>query len=162
MRALATSGGAPRRRPWVVAAGVALALTMSAVSLAGCTSARNSLGTRDSACFRALPEARSAVGPVAVFAGVRSLQASALVKEVESTPHASRTIPPALTAVEHAATCLVAFKGSFAVDRVSRGWAPLPGPYQGAVVVVRFSNVKLVMTVLLPRLPRALEFSDLH
>jgi hypothetical protein len=84
------------------------------------------------------------------------------VKTVESMPDASKTVPEALSAVSHEATCLVAFKGAFTADDVTNPWEPLPGPYRGAIVVVRYSNVRVVMTVLLPRLPRGLNFSDLH
>jgi len=154
--------GRGRRRTLATGVALVLALALSASGLAGCTSARNGLGTHDSSCFRALPAARAAVGTAAIFAGVRSLPASALVKAVEAMPHASQAVPPALTAVLPEGMCLVAFKGNFAVDRVPSPWAPLPGPYRGAVVVVRFSNVKLVTTVLVPRLPRSIYFSDLH
>jgi hypothetical protein len=54
----------------------------------------------------------------------------------------------------------VAFRGRFSLSSVSRGWAPMPGPYRDAIVVVRQSNSDLVATVLFRRLPRAISFFE--
>jgi hypothetical protein len=57
--------------------------------------------------------------------------------------------------------CLVAFGGTFRLATATRGWAPAPGPYRNAIVVVRQSTGKVVATVLFGRLPRGIHFFEL-
>jgi predicted small secreted protein len=137
-----------------------LALLLAGTSLASCTAARNGLGTDVSQCFRVLPAARAAAGTSSKFDGVRSLQAGALLRAVSAASDQGRPpAPPArLAAVAHASSCLVAFRGTFRLAGVTHGWAPAPGPYLNAIVVVRQSNGDLVATVLFRRLPRGIRF----
>jgi hypothetical protein len=139
-----------------------LVLALGCTTLEGCTAARNGLGTHVSLCFRFLPEAHAAAGASSRFAGVRSLSGGALVAAIAREAHTGPTpTPPALlVAVTHEATCLVAFRGRFSLSSVSDGWAPMPGPYRNAIVVVRQSNSDIVATVLLRRLPRAIPFFE--
>jgi hypothetical protein len=139
---------------------LALALALAATTFAGCTSARNSLGTRVSSCFRVLPEARAAAGASATFDGVRSLSGAELLTAISEAPHNSPpSAPPVvLTAATRLSTCLVAFEGRFSLSSVSRGWAPQPGPYMNAIVVIRQTSGDVVATVLFRRFPRSIRF----
>ena len=65
-----------RRMRWTVAA-VALGVAMS-VATAGCTAARNTLGTSASRCFRSLPAANDAVHDRGQLVGVRYVKAGSL------------------------------------------------------------------------------------
>jgi hypothetical protein len=135
-----------------------LALGLAAIAMTGCTAARNGLGTHVSSCFRVLPAAQAAAGTSATFDGVRLLPGDALIRTVSDVTKGRPALPDHLTDVSHEATCLVAFRGAFSLASVSRGWAPAPGPYVDAIVVMRQSSGDLVATVLLRRLPRAIRF----
>jgi hypothetical protein len=137
---------------------VVAAIALMGTALAGCTSARNGLGTHDSLCFRVLPEARAAVGRSADFSGVRALPGSDLVKAIESLRSTHGTPPDALMDVAHQTTCLVAYGGGFTVAGVSQGWAAEAGPYRAAVVVMGLSDDKVVATVLFRTVPHSIEF----
>ncbi len=95
------------------------ALVVLAGTLGGCTSARNGLGTHDSACFRVLPEALAAVHRHGHLVGERYLPPRALILNL---PNA--VAPDALQDASKVATCLVAFTGHFKASAVERGWAP--------------------------------------
>lgn len=131
-------------------------------TLAGCTAARNGLGTTDSLCFHVLPEARGAIGKSASFAGVRLLPIGDVLKAIElrAIEHSRHGTPPPLSLVraEHERDCLVAFRGDFSLAHTRLGWAARPGPYRAAIVVVRPSNDKVVVTILLRRVPGSIEF----
>jgi hypothetical protein len=138
-----------------------LAVGVASTMLTGCTAARNGLGTRASSCFRVLPEAHAAAGLSSTFDGVLSASPVVLVKAVRHESHGPPPVSPAVLVQDsHETTCLVAFRGTFRLSRVTRGWAPGPGPYRRAVVVVRQSNAALLATVLFHRLPRTMRFSD--
>jgi len=127
-----------------------LALGLSgSLATAGCTSVHNVLGTRDSACFRVIPEARGAVGPAAKFAGVRAVSADFLLREAR---HRRVKAPATLEAAVHKPTCLVAFTGRFQTASVQLPWVPRPGPYRDAIVVLLQRTGRVIATVLLPRL----------
>jgi hypothetical protein len=142
--------------------GLVLVLGLASTTLTACTAARNGLGTRASSCFRVLPEARAAAGKHSRFDGVLSTSAAVLVKAISNEPHIGPPpVPPApLAAVSHETTCLVRFLGSFSLSTVLRGWAPGPGPYWNAIVVVRQPTAALVATVLFRRIPPSIRFSD--
>ena len=137
---------------------ILLALVLAAIAMAGCTAARNGLGTHASSCFRVLPAAQAAAGTSARFDGVRLLPGAALIRTVSDVAKGRPGLPEHLQEVSHQATCLVAFRGTFSLSSVSRGWSPAPGPYPNAIVVMRQSSGDLVATVLLRRLPRAIGF----
>jgi hypothetical protein len=138
-------------------AAVALCALVGGSALAGCTAARNVLGTTDSLCFHTLPEARDAVGSRAVFAGVRFLAVNDVVRAIE---HSRLHLKPpvSLLTMKHKRACLVAFRGEFSLARSRLGWAPRPGPYKGAVVVVSPSDNKVIATILFRRVPSSIEF----
>jgi hypothetical protein len=146
---LAPSRRAPRR----LLAPLAALLALTGL-LGGCTASRNALGTHDSACFRVLPEALAAVHDHGHFAGERYLPPKALIVELHHV-----AIPDALTDAAKVATCLVAFTGRFTASEVKDGWAPSGGPGRIAIVVVRQSDLVLVATVVLGRIPPRLVFA---
>jgi len=136
-------------------------LGLGCTGLAGCTAARNGLGTHVSLCFRVLPEAQAAVGKSSRFAGVLSVPGGVLTAAIaHQQPNGPPPAPAPLAAVSHKATCLVAFRGTFSLSGVRHGWAPFAGPYLNAIVVVLQSNSELVATVLVHRLPRVLAFFE--
>ncbi len=145
----------PRRFAAITA--IALGAVVGGSALAGCTAARNVLGTTDSLCFHTLPEARSAVGSRAFFAGVRLLPVDDVVRAIERSRSYPKA-PASLVRIEHKRACLVAFRGEFTLARSRLGWAPRPGPYKGAVVVVSPSDNKVIATILFRRVPSSIEF----
>jgi hypothetical protein len=122
-------------------------------ALAGCSSARNLLGHPEGRCFRVLPQARRAVGSVPSFSGVRYLPAGQLVADIKRARQHGVKVPDALGDVASRPTCLVSFKGHFALSAVEKGWAPLPGPYLFAVVVTSQQAGTVVGTVLFHKIP---------
>lgn len=141
----------PKLRKALVASVAAVA---AAAALTGCTASRNGLSTHDSVCFRVYPEAFAAVHRHGHFAGERYLAPRDLTVELHHV-----VIPDAVQAAAKVATCLVAFTGHFTVLNVERGWAPESGPDRIAIVVIRQSNLALVATVVLGRIPPRLVFA---
>lgn len=139
---------APRARSAVIAV---LLCAVASVS-AACTSGGSVLGTRDSACFRVLPTARRDVGPTPKFAGVRHLPSGVLLADLRRHHQQAGTVPSSLEK-NRSAACLVAFRGSFTPDDVSRSWTPHAGPYRVAIVIVDESNDRILATVLLHSTP---------
>jgi hypothetical protein len=130
------------------------AVVVLAGLLAGCTASRNALGTRDSACFRVLPEALAAVHDHGHLAGERYLAPKALIVELRHV-----AVPDALSDASKVATCLVAFTGHYTAGDVERGWAPRGQKGQIAIVVIRQSDLVLLATVVLGRIPPRLIFA---
>lgn len=133
--------------------GILLALVAAALVLSSCTSVRNSLGTRTGVCFRVLPEARGAVGPSARFNGVRAIPPSQLLAAYEHAVKEHVSVPDGLADNLRKATCLVAFRGSFRLSGVKKGWAPEGGPYHAAIVVLLQSDGEVVVTGLFKKVP---------
>lgn len=136
-------------------AGAAIAALAVVVGAAGgCTSPRNVLGPRESACFRVIPAAVRAVGGGARLRGVRDLSPRVLLsarRHRRGVPPAA--LPPGLRRDRARALCLVGFSGHFAVASVERGFAPWPGPWGFAVVVADPTTGGVVATVLFRRSP---------
>jgi len=134
---------------------VALAAVVTLTGLVGgCTTARNGLGTHDSACFRVYPEASAAVHGHGRFAGERYLPPRALIIELHGV-----VVPDALQDASRVATCLVAFTGRFTVSDVAQGWAPFATAGRMAIVIVRQRDLVLLATVVLNRIPPRLVFA---
>jgi len=133
---------------WRKSSVVAALLLGLATAATACTSGGAILGTRDSSCFRVLPSARRDVGSAPRFAGVRHLPPGVLIEYVKHGHVPVGTVPDRLLDAPGAA-CLVAFRGSFTPAQVRLGWAPLPGPYRAAIVVVEESSDRVLATVLL-------------
>jgi hypothetical protein len=144
-----------------------LALVLALVPLlgAGCTAARNGLGTNISSCFRVLPTAKgTAEGgsrrPV-TFVGLQWIGTDRLVHGVAKPGSGGPPPPPSLEPEHRLGVCAVAYRGVFSASSVTRPWVPGAGPYRIAIVVVRQSNNRVLATVLLARVPRGLHFAGL-
>lgn len=135
------------RRSRLAVRGIVVAAALIAVtSLAGCSSARSSLGTVDGGCFLALPAASAAVhhrGRLlgADLVGVGSLRHRPLIYRT-----ATEAPGPKVRQV-----CLVAFGGSFTSGTVERPAGHVAGRL--AVVVVEYPHSRLLGTVVLSRAP---------
>jgi hypothetical protein len=127
-----------------------IALSLGLAGLSGCTSARNTLGTNSSLCFRALAVARDAVHNKGQFAGVRLVRVAALVHNSNLRQELVARSGGQLRDV-----CLVSYRGQFRLDQVDRpmGRAPKSGTGRFAIVAVSVPRNKLIATVVLGREP---------
>jgi hypothetical protein len=127
---------------------VVVALGLSA--LTGCTSARDTLGTNSSPCFSALALAKDAVHGHGMFAGVRLVSESSLVK----LHHVDAVIKQRST-TRLRNVCLVAYRGDFRPSQVMRaaGKVPASGVGHFAVVVISTPQNKLLATFVLEKEP---------
>lgn len=132
-----------RRRPAVDAV---VALLIATSLLAGCTAARNSLGTEDSACYVTLPAAVRAVHGAGHLAGVR-LESVRSLRRPAPVVYAVSTAP----GLRVRQVCLVAFHGRFRAAAVARPHGAPSGRL--AVVVLEYPDSRLLGTVLLVRPP---------
>ncbi len=142
------SSGAPRHRRSGLArrGAVVAAVVVAATSLAGCSSARSSLGTVDGGCFVALPTASAAVHRHGQLLGAELVTVDAL----RSRPLVYRTAVGA-PGPKVRQVCLVAFGGSFTTRTVERPAGHAEGRL--AVAVVEYPRSRLLGTVLLSRPP---------
>ena len=130
------TAGAGRRG--AVAAVVAVCL--SAATLAGCTSARDALGTNSSQCFEALAIAGNAVHLRGTFAGVRLVSLTSFGKAASLRARAGPSVHD---------VCVVSYRGTFRFDQVERplGQEPLDGVGFYAIVIVSNPQDHLLATV---------------
>jgi hypothetical protein len=131
---------------WRRLAGGVVGLALLATVLAGCTSARSSLGTSDSSCFSTLPTASHAVGGHGHFLGVRLFT---LTQLHTMAPHLYADLQAAHASAAH--LCVSAYKGSFTSSDVSKPIGSASGAL--ATVVVNAADRKLLATVVFTRLP---------
>ena len=124
------------QRGALAAASLLVALAVGAA----CAAPRNTLGTRASACFRALPTAKAAVHHKGRLVGVRRVAR----KDVE---HA---FPNAALGSGHD-YCIVGFSGPYGTADVDRPAGEAGGRY--AVVVVTARGTTALQTFLSDRLP---------
>lgn len=153
MRPLPVTRSRPRRgrrRRGAVTLTVGVLL---AVVLAGCTSARDTLGTNASQCFEALPVAHDAVHGRGTFAGVRLVSLSSFSGDVRLQPYLSER-----TAAKVHAVCVISYRGTFTTGDVEKplGLPPPGGVGHYAIVVVSKPQGRLVGTVV--RLTQPLRF----
>jgi len=134
------------------AAGTASGALAVAV-LAGCTTARSSLGTSDSSCYLALPTATKAIGSHGHLLGVQKFSLSALRKKA---PHLLHDL--ATTASGSETVCIVAFTGNFTTGSVSEPRGRSSG-HLAAVVSTTPGN-HLLGTVIFTKAP--LHFGHSH
>ena len=123
-----------------------VSMAMAAALMAGCTTARNDLGTSDSSCYIALPAAARAVGSHGRLIGVHLSTLGALRRQ---TPGLFDALPD-----KHATSqriCTVAFMGSFTSTAVSKPAGRSSGTV--AVVVSTFPSNALIGTVIADRPP---------
>jgi hypothetical protein len=144
-----TRGGTIRQRWAAGAAGCALVAGV----LAGCTTARSSLGTSDSSCYLALPTATKAVGSHGHLFGVQKFSLSALRKNAPHLLHDLATNAPGSETV-----CIIAFTGKFTAGSVSEPRGRASGHL--AVVVSTTPGNHLVGTVIFTKAP--LHFGHSH
>ncbi len=125
------------------------------VSLAGCTSARDTLGTTASSCFDALALAGNAVHQRGTFAGVWLVSFETFGSDVHMRRELSTLFGPKVHNV-----CAVSYRGTFDADQVERllGRPPAGGVGHFAIVIVSKPQNKLLGTVL--RLTQPLRFLD--
>ena len=121
-------------------------LAMAAGLLAGCTSARNDLGTSDSSCYIALPAAARAVGSHGRLIGVHLSTLAALHRQTPGLFDALPNEPPTSQRI-----CTVSFMGSFTSTTVSKPVGRASGTV--AVVVSTFPSNALLGTVITDRPP---------
>jgi hypothetical protein len=137
------------RRLKVGLAGCVLAASL----LAGCTSARSSLGTTDASCYQALPTATNAVQSHGRLIGLHLFT----LKELKSkAPHLYRFIVARVKAPQP--VCVVGFTGKFTSAKVSKPLGRSSGEL--AVVVSTSPGNKLLATVIFSHAP--LKFGHSH
>ncbi len=129
----------------------ALAALLTAGALAaGCASPRNALGTRASECFKSIPVAWHAIHGQGRFGGVRFIGARALVRFLGRLTPPVGSLPREVLEAR-GGLCVVSFSGRFDAWKVERG---VPRGARGdrlAMVAVRASDERLLVTVLLTR-----------
>ena len=114
--------------------------------LAGCVSARDTLGTNSSPCFRALPVAKGAVEGRGTFTGVRLLSASTVAKHKHLYADLTQRSEGTLHDV-----CVVSYRGEFDQRQVKSvlGKSPAGGTGHFAIVFVSRTTNKLLGTFVL-------------
>jgi hypothetical protein len=126
------------------------------IAVSSCTSARNTLGTHVSACFRVLPEAEQAVGDEGQYKGVHFEPVRNLLLDLhkQHLGAAADNPPASIERAEHFPVCLVEYEGAYLLTLLEDGWSP-SGAFTGsyAIVVIRQSNSQVVATVLLQHEP---------
>jgi hypothetical protein len=128
--------------------GLVLMVLAAAGGLAGCTSARNTLGTPVNACYQALPVAAAAVHHRGHFAGVVLLGRRAL--------RSDRRVGAVLTDIGGSlprSVCVVSFHGRFAAGDVERPIGTSVANGRWALVLVALPSKDLVGTVVSRRPP---------
>lgn len=138
-----------RRTRWLLA--VSAVCTGSFV-LAGCTAARNTLGTSSSVCYQALPAAKQAVEGRGKFLGIRLVPRSLLAERRHR--HLRQVLELRAGATVNQ-VCLAAYEGSFSQADVERplGAPPPGGVGRVAVVVVSSPGNRVLGTFVLDRRP---------
>ena len=126
----------------------AMALVMMCVlvlTLARCTSARDTLGTTASPCFEALAIGADAVHDNGSFAGVHLLTLSTAAHDL----HMQRTLLARFGPSVHN-VCVVSYRGTFDVAHVARPLGPPPpgGVGHYAIVIVSKPQNQLLGTVI--------------
>jgi hypothetical protein len=142
--------GSEHRGGWAVTFTICVLVAMV---VAGCTSARDTLGTNASSCFEALPVAHTAVHGRGTFAGVRLVSLSSFSADV----HLQQYLAEGTEARVHD-VCVVSYRGTFATHEVEKPLGPAPpgGVGHYAIVIVSKPQGHLVGTVV--RLTQPLRF----
>lgn len=130
-----------------------VATTLALCLLAGCTSARNSLGTSDSSCYLALPSAKHAVGPRSTFIGVHQLTLSSLRRKEPRLFGFLTGVKPTSQRI-----CVIEFGGSFTHASVEKPLGRSSGRL--AVVISEAPSNYLLGTVIFHHPP--LDFAHPH
>lgn len=128
-------------------------VTLAVCLLAGCTSARNSLGTSDSSCYLALPSAKQAAGPHSKFIGVHQFTLSSLHRKDPRLFDFLTGVKPTSQRV-----CIIEFSGSFTHASVQKPLGKSSGRL--AVVISEAPSNHLLGTVIFHHPP--LDFAHPH
>ncbi|MDE3085819.1 MAG: hypothetical protein KGJ77_03550 [Acidobacteriota bacterium] len=141
------------------AAGVLSAVALSVLSLSACAAPRDTLGTKSSACFRAVPVATDAVRDRGTLSGVRLLGS----KDLDRRPR-FRSLLEARAGRTVTSVCVVSFQGRFRLDQVQKsfGRAPASGTGTVALVFVSSPEERLLGTLVLSRVPLPLRHEVLR
>ncbi len=143
------------RRRLVVAAMVTLAL--AAMVLTGCEKVTRSVTSSVSPCFRVLPQAHVAVGGQGTFVDVARIRGRGVARLAPRLTATPSTVGTSTSEAPLAGTtrdvCLVAYKGTFAADRIEHLRGPnRQGHYALVVGGVRSQLVRaVVLTNVLPK-----------
>lgn len=121
-------------------AGVLMGMVMAT---SGCAGARISLGTGESACFRALPPAEAAVHSKGKLVGVRQVSAATLMARLAQL----RT----LTTLRTQTLCVFAFSGTYPPGSVAGAHNTITRHY--AVIAVGSKHTEVVAAFALDQLP---------
>ncbi len=126
------------------------AVALGSLAVAGCTSARDTLGTNSSPCFKALALGADAVHDRGKFAGVRLLSAQTIKK----IPRVDDVLSERSSTRLHN-VCAVAYSGTFRRSQVERpaGRVPASGVGHFAIVVVSTPQNVLLATFVLEKEP---------
>jgi hypothetical protein len=124
---------------------LATVTALASLWLAACTAGHSTLGTSDSACFKALPAASAAVHRRGAFLGVHKVDTKRLLEDARLRKS------PMLSSLDDEAVCAVAFRGRFPAGSVEHAYRQRSGDY--AVVLVRTRNDRVAVTFVLDRLP---------
>lgn len=142
------------RRRW----GAAMAALGLVGVLAGCTSARNTLGTSSSPCYKAIPVAADAVHDRGTLVGIRLFSA----RQVSGYHHLDALLDARAQGVK--AACVAAYHGTYRHDQVKEpyGIPPASGTGPIALVMVSYPQNKLIGTIVLSRVPLPLRHEVLR
>jgi hypothetical protein len=120
------------------------ACVLGAAALGACAAPRQTLGTRNSPCFRSLPAANTAVHNEGRLVGVRRVNRETLL----------RALPGAQGAAGRE-FCVVGFSDDYRNDKVDHPAGAPIGKY--AVVVVTMRGTNALQTFLVDRIPLRLK-----
>ncbi len=149
----------PALRKWRRAVGALSVAAVAVVALSACTAPRNTLGTKSSACFRAVPVATDAVHDRGTLSGVRLLGS----KDLDRRP-GFRSLLEARAGKRVTSVCVVAFQGRFRLDQVQKPFGRAPASGNGSVALVFVSSPEeaLIGTLVLSRVPLPLRHEVLR
>ena len=117
-----------------------LACALCGLVLGACAAPRQTLGTRNSACFRSLPTAKAAVHDSGRLVGVRRVSRDTLLHDFPTAQ-----LPPGRE------FCVVGFSDDYRNDKVDHPAGAPIGKY--AVVVVTMRGTTALQTFLVDRVP---------
>ena len=120
--------------------GLLVTCLLGAAALGACAAPRQTLGTRNSACFRSLPTAKAAVHDSGRLIGVRRVSRDTLLKDF---PNAQ--LSPGKD------FCVVGFSDDYRNDKVDHPAGAATGKY--AVVIVNMRGTTVLHTFLVEHIP---------
>jgi hypothetical protein len=123
---------------------VGVGVLVGVLTLGGCASAHNTLGTGSSPCFQALPSATKAVHSKGRLLGVRRVSLAQLRRPTTT----SSTQAPNQS---NRSVCVIAFQGKFAPGDVDHVAVPRSGNY--AVIVVGEHGGEPLRAIVTDKLP---------